>query len=94
MTYLIQDITFYKVDENGDEILNQDGTLKVYRIKDGIRVKPLEYLSEEFEDDIMQESEDKKQWLKQKRKNLSVMIDIVSVMVRPHMTMKKRGLYD
>ena len=61
MTYLIQDITFYKVDENGDEILNQDGTLKVYRIKDGIRVKPLEYLSEEFEDDIMKESEDKKQ---------------------------------
>jgi len=44
--------------------------------------------------DILQESEDKKQWLKQKRKNLSVMINIVSVMVRPHTTMKKRGLYD
>mgnify|MGYP003136595139 CR=1 FL=1 len=57
MTYLIQDITFYKVDENGDEIHNQDGTLKVYTIKDGIRVKALEYLSEEFEDDIMQERE-------------------------------------
>jgi hypothetical protein len=55
MSYLIQDITFYKVDENGDEILNDDGTTKIYRIKDGIRVKALEYLTDEFDDDIMQE---------------------------------------
>ena len=55
MTYLIQDITFYKVDDEGNEILNKDGTTKVYRIKDGIRVKALEYLTDEFEDDIMQE---------------------------------------
>jgi hypothetical protein len=55
MTYLIQDITFYKVDDEGNEELNKDGTTKVYRIKDGIRVKALEYLTDEFEDDIMQE---------------------------------------
>jgi hypothetical protein len=55
MTYLIQDITFYKVDDDGNEELNKDGTTKVYRIKDGIRVKALEYLTDEFEDDIMQE---------------------------------------
>ena len=55
MTYLIQDITFYKVDDEGNEILNKDGTTKVYRIKDGIRVKALEYLTDEFEDDMMQE---------------------------------------
>ena len=45
MAYLIQDITFYKVDDEGNEELN----------KDGIRVKALEYLTDEFEDDIMQE---------------------------------------
>ena len=55
MAYLIQDITFYKVDDEGNEILNKDGTTKIYRIKDGIRVKALEYLTDEFEDDIMQE---------------------------------------
>lgn len=55
MTYLIQDITFYKVDDEGNEILNKDGTTKIYRIKDGIRVKALEYLTDEFEDDMMQE---------------------------------------
>ena len=55
MTYLIQDITFYKVDDDGNEILNKDGITKVYRIKDGIRIKALEYLTDEFEDDIMEE---------------------------------------
>ena len=55
MTYLIQDITFYKVDDDGNEILNKDGITKVYRIKDGIRIKALEYLTDEFEDDMMQE---------------------------------------
>ena len=55
MTYLIQDITFYKVDDEGNEELNKDGTTKVYRIKEGIRVKALEYLTDEFEDDMMQE---------------------------------------
>ena len=58
MAYLIQDITFYKVDDEGNEELNKDGTTKVYRIKDGIRVKALEYLTDEFDDDIMQESEE------------------------------------
>ena len=58
MTYLIQDITFYKVDDEGNEELNKDGTTKVYRIKDGIRVKALEYLTDDFEDDMMQEHEE------------------------------------
>ena len=58
MTYLIHDITFYKVDDDGNEELNKDGTTKVYRIKDGIRVKALEYLTDEFDDDIMEESEE------------------------------------
>ena len=55
MTYLINDITFYKVDDEGNEELDKDGTTKVYRIKQGTRVKALEYLTEEFEDDIMEQ---------------------------------------
>ena len=58
MTYLIQDITFYKVDDEGNEELNKDGTTKVYRIKDGIWPLALEYLTDEFDDDIMEESEE------------------------------------
>ena len=55
MTNLINDITFYKVDDEGNEILNKDGTTKIYRIANGVRVKALEYLSDEFDDDIMEE---------------------------------------
>ena len=58
MTYLIQDITFYKVDDEGNEELNKDGTTKVYQIKQGTRVKALEYLIDEFEDDIMETRKD------------------------------------
>ena len=62
MTYLINDITFYKVDDEGNEELNKDGTTKVYRIKDGVRVKALEYLSDEFDDDIMEEERTTNDW--------------------------------
>mgnify|MGYP001295390282 FL=1 len=55
MTYLINDITFYKVDDEGNEELNEDGTTKIYRIKQGTRVKALEYLTDEFDDDIMEQ---------------------------------------
>ena len=55
MTYLINDITFYKVDDEGNEELNEDGTTKVYRIKQGTRIKALEYLTDEFDDDIMEQ---------------------------------------
>ena len=55
MAYLINDITFYKVDDEGNEELNKDGTTKIYRIKQGTRVKTLEYLTDDFEDDIMEQ---------------------------------------
>lgn len=57
MAYLIQDITFYKVDDEGNEIVNEDGTTKIYRIKRGTRVKALEYLTDEFDDEIMEEQD-------------------------------------
>lgn len=57
MAYLIQDITFYKIDEEGNEVLNEDGTTKIYRIKKTVRVKALEYLTEDFDDDMMIEED-------------------------------------
>lgn len=57
MAYFIQDITFYKIDEEGNEVLNEDGTTKIYRIKKDVRVKALEYLTEDFDDDMMIEED-------------------------------------
>lgn len=49
----LYDIVFYKYDENGEEVLNKDGTIKQFRLKDGIRFKPLEYLCEYMEEEIL-----------------------------------------
>ena len=60
----VYDITFYKSDEDGNEILNEDGTTKVFRIKDEYRFKPLEYLlsyvftGEDFDGDMLEEETD------------------------------------
>ena len=49
----VYDIVFYKYDENGEEVLNEDGTTKEFELKDGIRFKPLEYLCEYMEEEIL-----------------------------------------
>ena len=55
-TALIYDITFYQVDEEGNDILDNKGNTKIYRIKVGVRVKPLEYLCEDFDLDVLEEA--------------------------------------
>ena len=55
MTYLINEITFYKVDEEGEEVVDENGKLIEYRFKPGIRVKAIENLTDDFDDDIMEE---------------------------------------
>jgi|TARA_R110000824_G_scaffold41613_1_gene123607 hypothetical protein len=55
-TALIYDITFYQVDEEGNDILDNKGNTKIYRIKEGLRVKPLEYLCEDFDLDVLEEA--------------------------------------
>jgi hypothetical protein len=40
-------ITFYKFDDDGNELLNEDGTIKEFDLKD-VRFKPLEYLCEDL----------------------------------------------
>ena len=56
----VYDIVFYKYDENGEEVLNEDGTTKEFELKDGIRFKPLEYLCEEIEEEMLIEREGNK----------------------------------
>ena len=54
----IYDITFYKYDEDGVEVLNEDGSTKVFKLKDNIRFKSLEYLCEDMEDTDVEEVSD------------------------------------
>ena len=50
----ILDIKFYMYDEDGTEILNEDGTKKEFKLKHW-RYKPLEYLCEGLELDDVEE---------------------------------------
>ena len=49
----VYDIIFYKYDENGEEVLNENGTTKEFVLKDDIRFKPLEYLCEDMEEEML-----------------------------------------
>ena len=51
----ILDITFYKYDEDGNDILNKNGTSKKFRLK-SFRCKPLEYLCETISIDDVEEA--------------------------------------
>ena len=56
MSILVADIKFYKVDDDGNEVLNKEGThIQLYALKRNIRFKPLEYLCEDMDDDILEE---------------------------------------
>ena len=50
----ILDIKFYKYDEDGNELLNEDGTIKEFKLK-AMRYKPLEYLCDGLELDDVEE---------------------------------------
>ena len=51
----ILDIKFYKYDEDGNELTNKDGTIKEFRIKEGYRYIPLEFLCEDMNEDLLEE---------------------------------------
>lgn len=58
MTILVADIKFYKVDEDGNEVLNKEGThIQLYELKRDRRFKALEYLTEDMDDDLLVEVE-------------------------------------
>ena len=51
----VLDIKFYQYDEDGNDILNEDGTTKEFRLKATMRFKPLEYLCEDMDIDDVEE---------------------------------------
>tara|TARA_R100000742_G_C4176472_1_gene13020 strand:+ start:297 stop:473 length:177 start_codon:yes stop_codon:yes gene_type:complete len=53
MTYLIYDIKFYKVDEDGKEVKDAKGNVKLFSPKG--RWKELEYLCEDRHDEEFEE---------------------------------------
>ena len=53
MSYLIYDIKFYKVDEDGEEIKDTNGNTRLFEPKG--RWKNLEYLCEDTDDDNFEE---------------------------------------
>jgi hypothetical protein len=58
MSILVADIKFYKVDEDGNEVLNKEGThIQLYELKRDRRFKALEYLTEDMDDDLLVEVE-------------------------------------
>jgi len=50
----VLDIKFYKYDKDGNDILNEDGTTKEFKLK-AMRFKPLEYLCEDLTVDDVDE---------------------------------------
>ena len=57
---LVLDVIFYLAAENGNEVENEDGTIKEFKIKDSVRFKPLEYLCEDLDVNQLEEIERKK----------------------------------
>ena len=75
MTYLVDDITFYKSDGEGNIITDDKGNEKIFRIKSGVRVKAIEYLPENFEDDMMEEVNKNESTLREwNRKNKTAIV--------------------
>ena len=54
--FAVLDIEFYGYDDEGEIIENEKGEIIVYKLKDGVRYKPLEYLCEDMGAEIMEKS--------------------------------------
>ena len=50
----VSDITFYLIDEDGNVKEDKNGNEMVYRWKEGIRFKPLEYITEDLTVDMLE----------------------------------------
>jgi hypothetical protein len=56
----VSDITFYLVDEDGNTKADKSGNEIIYRLKDGIRFKPLDYIADGIEVDMLQKRKEEK----------------------------------
>ena len=50
----IHTITFFKFDDEGNELENEDGTIKEFKLK-SVRFKPIEYLCEDLDPEYLVE---------------------------------------
>ena len=50
----VSDITFYLYDEDGNAKTDKNGNEITYHLKDGMRFKPLEYIADGLEPDMLQ----------------------------------------
>ena len=53
----VSDITFYLMDKDGNIKVDNKGNEIIYRIKDGVRFKPIEYLTEDFDINMLKQDE-------------------------------------
>ena len=53
--FAVENILFYAMDEENEIITSEKGEEVIYRLKEGIRFKPLEYLCEDMDTEIMEE---------------------------------------
>ena len=53
--FAVENITFYAMDEDNEIITNSKGEAIEYKLKDGVRFKPLEYLCEDMNTEMMEE---------------------------------------
>jgi|DEB0MinimDraft_10_1074344.scaffolds.fasta_scaffold155787_3 hypothetical protein len=57
---IINDISFYQIDDEGNKVLNEKEQVKTFRIKQGVRMEPFERLMDELNanyltDDVLEE---------------------------------------
>tara|TARA_X000001316_G_scaffold11162_1_gene3915 strand:- start:24 stop:206 length:183 start_codon:yes stop_codon:yes gene_type:complete len=58
MNILVADIKFYVVDDDGNEVLTKDKKhIQLYQLKRDRRFKALEYLTEDMDMDLLEETE-------------------------------------
>ena len=53
--FAVEAIKFYSMHEDNEIITNEKGEEVIYRLKEGVRFKPLEYLCEDMDTEIMEE---------------------------------------
>ena len=53
--FAVEDIKFYAMDEDNEIIVDEKGEQITYRLKDDVRLKPLEYLCEGMDINLFEE---------------------------------------
>ena len=53
--FAVEDIKFYAMDQDNEIIVDEKGEQITYRLKDDVRLKPLEYLCDDIDIDILEE---------------------------------------